>query len=162
MNGSEQTERLEALRALLEELAADAAYVSSPARRPICDVLLEEIESIAGPRRPRAQVVRPVLVVGLGHHPRRRDFCPGDHRDSLPTRESEAVEDARGAKASRVDRRRDADDLDVRSAEQERERADVVRISAEIGVEVDPHCAERVGLAYERGLWRLDLSQRTT
>src|SRR5207244_1072309 len=59
--------------------------------------------------------------------------------DVVAADEFQAVADVGGPTPTGVDRRRDPDDLDARPTEQQRQRAGVVRVASEIGVEMNAH-----------------------
>jgi hypothetical protein len=64
----------------------------------------------------------------------------------LPTGELQAVGDAGGPLAAGVDRGGDGGDVDAGPADEHRQGARVVRISAQIGIEM--HARARVALAH--------------
>lgn len=66
-------------------------------------------------------------------------------------RELEAVRNESGANPSGIDARGDAHDLYLGPAEQHRERARVVGVGSEIGIEMDQHHADSVRTATASG-----------
>ena len=109
------------------------------------DSTLSRRSTIASPGRDRARRDRLGPVARVGRDPARRlprrERHVGAGRDGNvgAAGELEAARDEAGADAARIDGGRDADDLDVGPAEQHRERARVVGVGTEIGVEMDAH-----------------------
>jgi hypothetical protein len=91
------------------------------------DVLLQQIERRAGPCWHWVDRLRPVA----------RASPHVDVNRSSPVSELQDVGNAAGALAAAVQVRSNADHLDLRPAEQQGERARVVGIAAEVGIEMD-------------------------
>ena len=89
-----------------------------------------------GPSRDRR---RPIVREGERHHEAaERALGAGRDRDLGTARQLERERDVSGADTAGIVHRRDARELDVRPAEQHRERAQVVGVGAQVGVEMEP------------------------
>jgi len=115
-------------------------------------MLSEQLERRARPTGRRRDLQGPVALV-LAERPgeierRQRSLRAGGHRDALATGEPQAVSDTARPPAARVGRRGDGDHLDPWPSEQHRQRARVIGVAAQIGVEMDP----RDGIAPAHGL----------
>ncbi len=113
--------------------------------RAAVDALLHQIERGARRRRHRLDRVTPVARV-VGEAPglpqrRHRVLGAGGDRDAGAPREVQHLEREPGAATTFFMSRCDAGDLDVRPAQQHRERAHIVGITTDVGVEMHQHGA---------------------
>lgn len=112
-------------------------------RRSLLDAVVEKVEGGAGRRRSGSNRRRPeAFVVGNGTgagEGGQRHLGSRSNRDVVAACELEAVGNVAGSAATRVDGRRDADELDVRPTEEHGQRAGIVGVRAEVGVEMYPH-----------------------